>query len=101
MAEREQHHRHGVEKDLVKKEFTLQERGQRIALGVLILLLALIAYIASTGAADAAAWLGGVTIVGVILAFTAPKLAASLSAGPRTQVPPERGEPEQPTLGSG
>ena len=66
MAEREQQHRHTMGETIIKKEFALRGRGQFLAILAMSLLLATVGYLAYLGDTKSAAWLGVMTIVGVV-----------------------------------
>lgn len=73
MAEKEQGHRHGIEKDLIRREIGFKSRGQLFAfLGLLVMLAAVLA-MAIMGHAAAGASLGAAVIGGVVAVFLGQK----------------------------
>lgn len=69
MSEKEQAHRHDIDRKIVDREFRLRFRGQTFALVALLLLLGVISLLAFLGATGWAAALGGATIIGVVSVF--------------------------------
>jgi uncharacterized membrane protein len=94
MAEREQNHRHDCDKQIIEKEFAFRSRGQWMALGAVVLLLAAVAYLAFLGDTKSAAALGAATLVGLVAAFTASKLIEGRSeqepSEPVVPMPPQK-----------
>lgn len=82
MAEREQAHRHDCDKAIIAKEFGFRGRGQYMAMIVVALVLAVVVVLAVMGDTKSAAWLGGVTLVGLVTAFTASKHIDSKADAP-------------------
>jgi uncharacterized membrane protein len=95
MAEREQRHRHDMGESIVSKEFSLRGRGQWIALAALILLLLIVGFVANIGDTQAAAWLGGATIVGVVSIFATGKIIEAKESAPEAE--PERASTPVPS----
>jgi uncharacterized membrane protein len=93
MAEREQAHRHTVEKTIVDREFTLRGRGQWLAIAGLILLLLVVGYLASEGDTVSAAALGSATIIGVVAIFVTGRRYDAKENGGSSKPDPEP-EPE-------
>lgn len=69
MAEKNQDHRHAMERDHLRFEYRLQARGQHLAITALIFMLAVIAFALWVGQPIAAGVLGGATILGVVSMF--------------------------------
>lgn len=77
MAEKEQGHRHGIEKDVVSREIGFKTSGQLYAfLGLLVMLGSVLA-MALMGHAAAGASLGSAVIVGVVAVFLGQKWVKS------------------------
>lgn len=88
MAEREQAHRHTQEGRLIGGEIGLKVVGQVLAFAALILMICLLAYMVSQGAAVQAATLGAVMVTGVIGLFLAPRFFQSGPAAPPAAAKP-------------
>ena len=95
MAEREQCHRHGLETSVVSYEGSLRQRGQIFALLALIVLVLAVAWLAYLGFGQSAAALGTATIVGVVGVFAAGRYfdVAATSSSETTSEQPKSGRP--------
>ena len=96
MAEREQRHRHAMQTSIVGKEFSLRGRGQWLALAGLVLLLVVVSFLAYMGDTQAAAWLGGATIVGVVSIFATGKYIEEKSDKPEQDSSQGKAKPQPP-----
>lgn len=97
LAEKEQDHRHEVDKDIIRKEFTFRARGQWCAMGTVVLLLLVVVYIASLGDTRAAAALGTATLVGLVGAWAAARWIESKED--QSAPEPEKKHPPAPQKG--
>lgn len=81
LAEREQGHRHDLEKTVVRAEAGMKGRGQWFALTALLASLLVVALFAMWGHAAAGATLGSAVIVGVVALFLGQKWSAGNEKG--------------------
>jgi uncharacterized membrane protein len=94
MAEREQLNRHKMGDTIVDREFRLRGRGQILAMIALVLLLAVVAFLAYLGDTSSAAWLGSATIVGVVAIFVTGKFIEAKEDAPEAP-PPQPSAPQR------
>lgn len=95
MAEAEQSHRHGCEGKIIATEVALKVAGQLLAFLSLILMMALLGYMAYLGAAKSAATLGAVMVTGVVGLFLAPKYFHRSSEAEEAKSSPVKPKPKR------
>jgi len=82
MAEKEQHHRHGIEAGIVNNKFGIDSRGQHYALGVSVLLIVLASWALHLGHPATAGTIAVTAVIGAIGAFL--RKPANKKANPTT-----------------
>lgn len=95
MAERDQAHRHDIERKIVDREFSLRGRGQALAIVGLLLLLMVVAFMAYLGDTKAAAALGAATIVGVVAIFVTGRRYDAKESSSDAEAEPSAPEPKR------
>lgn len=104
MAKAEQSHRHSMEDMVVRGDRDATSRGQKYGLAALVLLLLIGIYMVHEDQAQAAAWLLGTTVVGVVGVFVTGRIVENLRK-PGDDVDagegrPEIDPPDQPSINS-
>lgn len=69
MAEKGQEHRHALEKEALRRQANIRDRGQYLAITALFLILAVVGFVFWLGHVVPAAILGGGTIVSIVGMF--------------------------------
>jgi uncharacterized membrane protein len=92
MAERNQGHRHSLERATLDANVDLQTRGQRLAITALVAMLLLIGFTFYLGQPIAGSLLGGATIVAVVSMFLSGR-GASNDDEDDEPAPPQRPQP--------